>query len=182
MSGRLSKSISVLYIEKEREEELEKILENIRRRFIAISFGLQSGMFTLEELIRSYIAISYLAEIYRYWTIDRRKPDEIYDSVFSTEHGVKPVKEMLREEFLKPMGLTQRELAEAIQVSYQRVNELVNGKRGMTPGTALRLARFFGTTPDFWMNLQVRWDLYWEQKREGRLLEEILPYAKVTGG
>ena len=89
--------------------------------------------------------------------------------------------EMLREEFLGPMGLTQRELAEAIRVSYQRVNELVNGKRGVTPGIALRLAKFFGTTPDFWMNLQVRWDLYWAQKQEGRLLEEIRPYVEVAG-
>ena len=116
MSGRLSKSISVLYIEKEREEELEKILENIRRRFIAISFGLQSGMFTLEELIRSYIAISYLAEIYRYWTIDRRKPDEIYDSVFSTEHGVKPVKEMLREELSPFIEEYLREYSEKVRM------------------------------------------------------------------
>ena len=89
--------------------------------------------------------------------------------------------EMLKEEFLEPMGLTQRELAAGIRVSYQRVNELVNRKRGVTPGTALRLAKFFGTTPDFWMNLQVRWDLYWAQKREGWLLEEIRPYAEVAG-
>jgi addiction module HigA family antidote len=52
--------------------------------------------------------------------------------------------EMLFEEFLKPMGLTQRQLAEAIAVPYQRVNEIVNGRRGITPSTALRLAQFFG--------------------------------------
>lgn len=52
--------------------------------------------------------------------------------------------EMLVEEFLRPMGITQRELADSINVPYQRVNELVNGKRGVTPGTALRLAKFFG--------------------------------------
>ncbi len=52
--------------------------------------------------------------------------------------------EMLLEEFLNPMGLTQRELAAAIHVPYQRVNEIINGKRGMTPATALRLARFSG--------------------------------------
>jgi addiction module HigA family antidote len=52
--------------------------------------------------------------------------------------------EMLLEEFLKPMGLTQRELANAIHVPYQRINEIVNAKRGMTPGTALRLQKFFG--------------------------------------
>lgn len=62
--------------------------------------------------------------------------------------------EMLREEFLKPMGLSQSELAEGIRVPYQRVNELVNGKRGVTPGTALRLAKYFGTSAGFWKNLR----------------------------
>ena len=64
--------------------------------------------------------------------------------------------EMLIEEFLNPMGITQRELADAIHVPYQRVNELANQKRGVTPSTALRLARFFGVSPDFWLNLQMR--------------------------
>lgn len=68
--------------------------------------------------------------------------------------------DMLLEEFLRPMALSQRDLAEGIHVPYQRVNELVNRKRGMTPSTALRLAKFFGTSADFWMNLQLRWDLY----------------------
>lgn len=84
--------------------------------------------------------------------------------------------EMLLEEFLRPMGITQRELADGILVPYQRVNELVNGKRGITPSTALRLAKFFGVTPDFWMNLQLRWDLYHAQMSEGKQLEEIQPY------
>ena len=61
--------------------------------------------------------------------------------------------EMLVEEFLKPMEITQRDLADAIHVPYQRINELVNGKRGVTPSTALRLARFFGMSADFWLNL-----------------------------
>ncbi len=74
--------------------------------------------------------------------------------------------EMLLEEFLNPMGLTQRDLANAIHVPYQRINDLVNGRRGITPSTALRLAKFFGMTPDFWMNLQLRWDLYFAQKEE----------------
>ena len=68
--------------------------------------------------------------------------------------------EMLLEEFLKPMALTQRHLAEGIHVPYQRINELVNKRRGMTPSTALRVAKFLGTSADFWMNLQLRWDLY----------------------
>ncbi len=81
--------------------------------------------------------------------------------------------EMLLEEFLNPMGLTQRELAEGIRVPYQRVNELVNGRRGITPATALRLAKFFGTTPDLWMNLQLRWDLYHAQEAEAPDLNRI---------
>jgi addiction module HigA family antidote len=84
--------------------------------------------------------------------------------------------EMLLEEFLAPMGLTQQELAKAIHVPYQRVNDLVNGRRGMTPNTALRLARYFGNTPAFWMNLQLRWDLYFAQKEEKRVLEGIQPH------
>ena len=64
--------------------------------------------------------------------------------------------EMLLEEFLAPMGITQRELADAIGVSYQRINEIVNGRRGITPATALRLAKFLGMSPDFWMTMQLR--------------------------
>ncbi|XGA80673.1 HigA family addiction module antitoxin [Halomonas sp. CH40] len=81
--------------------------------------------------------------------------------------------EMLVEEFLRPMHITQRQLADAIHVPYQRVNELVNQKRGITPSTALRLARFFGISADFWLNLQVRWDLYKTQQAEEDELAEI---------
>ena len=81
--------------------------------------------------------------------------------------------EMLLEEFLNPMGLSQRNLAEGIRVPYQRINELVNGRRGITPSTALRLAKFFGTTPDLWMNLQLRWDLYEAQEAESHDLDRI---------
>ncbi len=85
--------------------------------------------------------------------------------------------EMLLEEFLIPMKLTQRELAEGIHVPYQRVNDIVNGRRGITPSTALRLAKFFGMSADFWMNLQLRWDLYFAQKDEARALQEIHPFS-----
>ena len=87
--------------------------------------------------------------------------------------------EMLLEEFLIPMGLTQRELADGIRVPYQRVNELVNGRRGITPATALRLAKFFGTSPDVWMNLQLRWDLYHAREAEASDLDRI---KKVRAG
>lgn len=82
---------------------------------------------------------------------------------------------MLLEEFLKPMGLSQKELAEGIGVPYQRINELVNGRRGITPSTALRLGKYFGTTPGFWLNLQQRWDLYKAARREDTLLQKIVP-------
>jgi len=88
--------------------------------------------------------------------------------------------EMLLEEFLKPMGLTQRDLAEAIHVPYQRINEIVNGRRGITPSTALRLARFFGTSEDFWVNLQLRCDLYHAQREEAKSLKKIEPYHGST--
>lgn len=68
--------------------------------------------------------------------------------------------EMLREEFLKPLGVTQRELATRLGVSYPRINELVRGKRGVTPDTALRLQQLFGMEAQFWLNLQLAWDLY----------------------
>ena len=81
--------------------------------------------------------------------------------------------EMLLEEFLNPMGITQRQLADAIHVPYQRVNEIINGKRGVTPATALRLAKFFNLSADYWMNLQQRWDLYHAKKSEDKLLNTI---------
>ena len=85
--------------------------------------------------------------------------------------------EMLLEEFLLPMGLTQRELADAIHVPYRKINELVNGRRGMTPSTALRLAKFFQVSEDFWMKLQLRWDLYHARQQEASHLELIQPYV-----
>lgn len=81
--------------------------------------------------------------------------------------------EMLLEEFLKPMGLTQRELADAIHVPYQRINELINGKRGMTPSTALRLEKYFGVSADVWMKLQLRWELYHARQEEKSILKRI---------
>ena len=87
--------------------------------------------------------------------------------------------EMLLEEFLNPMGLSQRDLADGIQVPYQRVNELINGRRGVTPATALRLAKFFGNTASFWMNLQLRWELYHAQKSEAPVLRAIKRVKKA---
>ena len=81
--------------------------------------------------------------------------------------------EMLREEFLIPMNLTQKELADSIKVPYQRINEIVSGKRGITPSTALRLAKYFGMSADFWLNLQIKFDLYLAQRKEKKVLVKI---------
>ena len=81
--------------------------------------------------------------------------------------------EMLLEEFLAPMQITQRDLAHGIRVPYQRVNEIVNGRRGITPSTALRLSKFFGMSADFWLALQLRWDLYYAQQTEQDTLKSI---------
>ena len=87
--------------------------------------------------------------------------------------------EMLLNEFLQPMGMTQHDLAGAIHVPYQRVNEVVRGRRGVTPSTALRLSKYFGTSPAFWMNLQLRWDLYHAQRSEAEQIKEIRPHKLV---
>lgn len=68
--------------------------------------------------------------------------------------------EMLLEEFLKPLGLTQVSAADQMGISLNRLNELIRGKRGVTADTALRLATLLKTSPEFWMNLQAAWDLY----------------------
>ena len=83
--------------------------------------------------------------------------------------------DMLLVEFLEPMGITQKELAKAIHVPYQRGNEIVTKKRGITPSTALRLARFFGLTEDFWLTLQLRCDLYKARKTEAKEIKAIKP-------
>jgi addiction module HigA family antidote len=67
---------------------------------------------------------------------------------------------MLLEEFLKPLSLSQRDVAESLGISYVRLNEIINGRRGVTPDTALRLEALFGMSAQFWLNVQLAWDLY----------------------
>jgi antitoxin HigA-1 len=82
--------------------------------------------------------------------------------------------EMLLEEFIKPLGLSQTELAEWIGVSYPRLNEIVNGKRGVTPDTALRLEQVFGVDAQCWLNLEVAWELYRaKHSKEAREIQRI---------
>lgn len=73
--------------------------------------------------------------------------------------------EVLREEFLAPMGISQEALARRMDVSFQTINRIVNGQRTVTADTAVRLARVFGTSPEFWMNLQVACDLWDAEQR-----------------
>jgi addiction module HigA family antidote len=88
--------------------------------------------------------------------------------------------EILQMEFLEPLGMSQYRLAKGIRVPPRRINEIVHGKRGITADTALRLARFFGTSERFWLNLQNRYDLEVERDRLGDALErdvEVLARA-----
>ena len=82
--------------------------------------------------------------------------------------------ELLLEDFLKPMHISQVEFAKHIGVSFKRVNEIVNGKRGVTPETALLFAQAFGNTPQFWLNVQNTYDLV--HAKRGRKVERIRPH------
>ena len=86
--------------------------------------------------------------------------------------------EVFLEDFLKPLRITQKQAAERLRISYPRMNEIVNGKRTVTPDTALRLGRFTGTEPEFWLNLQQAVDL-WDAMHsdEADELKEIRPAA-----
>jgi len=81
--------------------------------------------------------------------------------------------EILMEEFLKPLNVSQYRLAMDIDVSPRRINEIVLGKRGITAGTALRLAHYFGISPQFWMNLQAKYDLQTEEDRMGTKVKNL---------
>lgn len=83
--------------------------------------------------------------------------------------------EILLEEFLTPLGISQYKLAQAIAVPAPRINEIVHGRRGISPDTALRLARALGTTDLFWMNLQTRYDLEIEFTTHQEALDKIVP-------
>ena len=88
--------------------------------------------------------------------------------------------EILLEEFLQEMGISQYRLAKDIRVHPRRINEIVHGKRGITADTALRLARYFGTTERFWLNLQTHYDLEVEKDRLGnRLKKEVAVLARA---
>jgi addiction module HigA family antidote len=89
--------------------------------------------------------------------------------------------EILMEEFLEPLGISQYRLAKDISVPPRRINEIVHGKRSITADTGLRLARFFGTTERFWLNLQVRYDLEVEKDRLADVLDRDVSVFQAIG-
>jgi antitoxin HigA-1 len=87
--------------------------------------------------------------------------------------------EILLKDFLEPLNISQVTLAQEIHVPFQRINELVNGKRGITPSTAIRLSRFFGNSAEFWLNLQQAWEIYRVMKDEGEEVKSIIPIIQM---
>ncbi len=88
--------------------------------------------------------------------------------------------EMLREEFLAPLGITQSGLAQILGVSFRTINELVNCRRELSVEMALKLARFFGTTPELWLNLQNQFDIHVLAERKGRQINGIKPLVQLA--
>ena len=97
----------------------------------------------------------------------------------TTETVMAPVHpgEILLEEFLEPLGVSQYQLAKAVSMPASRINEIVHGQRRISADTALRLARYFGTSERFWINLQARYDLEVEKDRLGAALDDIQPLS-----
>jgi antitoxin HigA-1 len=114
----------------------------------------------------------------RSWTITEGLTEMAHVRIPSDRSPTTPG-EMLLEEFIRPLDMTQAQLADRIGVSYVRLNEVVNGRRGITPSTALRLAKALGTTPQFWLNGQLALDLYrvCHDDEELRQLERIEPVS-----
>lgn len=86
--------------------------------------------------------------------------------------------EILLEDYLKPLGLSQNQIARDLGIPVQRINEIVNGKRSITMDTALRLARYFNTSPQFWLNMQTHYDL--ETAKDLHLIERIEKEVKIN--
>lgn len=89
--------------------------------------------------------------------------------------------EVLREEFLKPLDMSANRLAQALRVDAPRINDIVRERRGVSPDTALRLARYFGTTPEFWLNLQSAYDLSVTVNERGATIErDVQPHTNLA--
>ncbi|UUZ65541.1 HigA family addiction module antitoxin [Polaromonas sp. P1-6] len=96
------------------------------------------------------------------------------------KNGMRPIHpgEVLREDFLKPLGMTAHALSKALHVTPARINDIVNEKRGVTPETALRLARYFGGDPVSWLNLQLAYDLKLAEKAKAKAIEKEIVARK----
>lgn len=88
--------------------------------------------------------------------------------------------EILKEEFLEPLSISQSHLAKALHTSFRAINELVNEKRGITVEMALRLSKYFGTTPQLWLNLQNQYDLYRVGIKKKEVLDEVKACALIV--
>ncbi len=88
---------------------------------------------------------------------------------------------ILDEDFLKPLGLSQTRLAKEVHTTFRTVNEIVNEKRNISPEMAIKLSRYFGTSPELWLNLQNQYDIYRISARKPGMLERIKPYGKSRG-
>lgn len=86
--------------------------------------------------------------------------------------------EMLNEEFLKPLEISQSQLAEVIGVSFRSINQLVNEKRNLSSEMAMKLSKYFGTSPELWLNLQNQYDVYYVSKYISKELNQIKPYSR----
>ncbi len=112
-------------------------------------------------------------------TTKGRQPTPLVQRRLPTHRPPTHPGEMLLEEFLKPLGITQSAFAVQLGVSFPRLNEVINGKRSVTPDTALRLARVTGMSADFWLGLQQDWDLWHAMRSEEA--EEIAQLTPLVG-
>lgn len=87
--------------------------------------------------------------------------------------------EMLEKEFLEPLCISQTELAKDLNTSFRTINEIVNAKRGISPEMAIKLARYFGTSEELWLNLQMQFDLYRTMEDKEEIFEKIRPYVEL---
>ena len=86
--------------------------------------------------------------------------------------------EILKEDFMAPLDITQTELAKVLKTTFRTVHEIVNGKRSISPEMALKLARYFGTSAEVWLNLQADYDLYKAGMKSRKVIEEITPHDR----
>ena len=87
--------------------------------------------------------------------------------------------EILKEEFLKPLQISQIQLAKDLNTTFRTINEIINEKRGVSPEMAIKISRYFGTSPELWLNLQNQYDLYKAKETRQDNLEHIKPYAEM---